>query len=66
MSKTKIRDFLFGGKDGCSDANCIVRGKTTGMHTNGGCQCFDKLSRFERGILAAKINLIGDIEIDVQ
>ena len=30
---------------GCGDGNCLVDGKATGQHTNGGCQCRREVRR---------------------
>ncbi len=50
-----IREQLFHRWPGCSDHNCIVTGKKTGMGTNGGCHCVQNASRTELNILAARL-----------
>jgi hypothetical protein len=50
-----IRERLFCRWPGCSDHNCIVTGKKTGMGTNGGCHCVQNASRTELNILAARL-----------
>lgn len=38
----KVANFV----GGCSDGWCYVTGKANGMHTNGGCSCYeDKITR---------------------
>lgn len=29
---------------GCTDGHCVMRPRTGGMHTNGGCRCMDTLA----------------------
>ena len=52
------REALFAGWEGCTDGNCIVRGKAKGMHTNGGCKCFLNASRTELIILQGRLGAI--------
>lgn len=34
---------------GCSDGFCYIKGKATGMHTNGWCRCVQNLMRSDLG-----------------
>lgn len=60
-----IKDFLFKGFCGCNDHNCIVK-DNTGMCTNGGCRCMTNFSRGQLNILASRIQVISDKEINLQ
>lgn len=55
-----VRDWLFRDMHGCSDGDCIITGKASGMHTNGGCHCIHNLSRGQLSILASRIRVIAD------
>lgn len=51
LSKEELVDTLadvyrfiessFDGIDGCTDGSCVVQ-KRSGMHTNGGCKCYER------------------------
>lgn len=43
---------------GCSDGHCKIK-KKTGMHTNGGCRCYDSLAilGIEMATAAERLNL---------
>lgn len=32
---------------GCSDGYCVITGKATGQHTNGGCRCSNGLNKMQ-------------------
>ena len=57
--KTTIGEYLFKGISGCTDGNCIVK-KPTGMHTNGGCKCLERLNRCSLSILSSRLQNIRD------
>ena len=35
----KVVEMMRSVLQGCSDGNCILRDRTGGQHTNGGCRC---------------------------
>ena len=59
---SSVRDILFRGFTPCSDGNCVIK-RPTGMHTNGGCKCMLNLSRGQLSILASRLSVIGDKEV---
>lgn len=64
--KLTIREYLFRNiKQGCSDHNCVITGKRSGMGTNGGCNCLANLTRGQLKILSSHIQAIADKEIEV-
>lgn len=65
--KMTVREFLFRNmkNSGCSDHNCVVTGKRTGMGTNGGCHCLLNMTRSQLTILQSHISAIADQEIDI-
>ena len=63
MEKT-VREFLFRNMNGCTDGNCVISGKRSGMHTNGGCHCIQNLGRAHMNILASRLMVIVDKKID--
>lgn len=44
----KVMDYI----GTCGDGNCIIK-KPVGMHTNGGCRCWDDRYRAQRTMMAA-------------
>ena len=60
---TTVREYLFIGFPGCSNHDCIVTGKKTGMGTNGQCHCLQNMSRSELMRLQARLQVIADKEI---
>ena len=59
------RKLLFPRWPGCTDGNCIVLGKTKGMHTNGGCRCLVNASRGQLQILQSRLSvLLNELEKD--
>jgi hypothetical protein len=57
------REQLFNGFKGCTNGNCIIVNKKKGMHTNGSCQCFLKLSRTQLIILQSRLRvLLNELE----
>ena len=63
--KGSVREIVFKGFHGCSDGNCIVKGKAKGQHTNGGCRCMTGFGRGELQIIASRLRVIADIEIEL-
>jgi hypothetical protein len=64
--KITIREYLFRHiKNGCSDHNCVITGKGSGMCTNGGCNCLTYMTRGQLNILSSHIQAIADKEIEV-
>jgi hypothetical protein len=58
---THIREMLFHNMNGCTDGNCVIKGKENrGMITNGGCHCLLNMSRSQLTILSSRINVIAD------
>lgn len=55
-----IRDFLFKGFRGCTNGNCVVRGRTSGMHTNGSCSCVVNAGRSQLHILNSRLQILCD------
>lgn len=53
-----LREMLFVGWQGCSDGNCMVRGRLSGMHTNGGCKCLLNADRAKLQMLNARLGLL--------
>lgn len=53
-----IRALLFSGWHGCSNHDCVVKGKTSGMHTNGSCSCVQGASRSQLNILASRLKML--------
>lgn len=45
---------------GCSDGYCIIAGKATGMHTNGGCHCLMRGDPMERARVAQALRLLRE------
>jgi len=39
---------------GCSDGNCLVTGKATGMHTNARCRCYAEPMKAQLVMRAAR------------
>jgi hypothetical protein len=64
--KRKIRELLFDGIKGCSDGYCVITGVAKGMHTNGGCKCIQDLSRSQLNILAGRLKIISEKEIEIE
>jgi len=60
-----VREFLFRDMKGCMDGNCVVTGKRTGMHTNGGCHCIQNLGRAHMSILASRLSVIADKKVNL-
>jgi hypothetical protein len=59
-----IRESLFRDMSGCSDHNCLILGKKTGMGTNGGCKCLLNMSRGQLNILSSRLSSVADTEIN--
>lgn len=55
-----IREFLFKGFHGCTNGNCVVRGRTSGMHTNGSCSCVVNAGRSQLHILNSRLQVLCD------
>ena len=58
-----IREYLFHNFTGCSNHDCAITGKKSGMGTNGQCHCLTNLSRTQLQILASRLSAIGDQEV---
>jgi hypothetical protein len=39
---------------GCTDGDCLVTGKATGMHTNARCRCYDDTMKAQLVMRAAR------------
>src|SRR6056297_2077171 len=50
-----LRSWLFAHWPGCSNGDCVVRGKTKGMHTNGSCSCVTGADRSHLNLLSSKL-----------
>ena len=61
-----IREFLFRDMEGCTDGNCLVYGKSNGLHTNGGCRCIHNIQRSTASILASRLSVIADKKVEVE
>jgi hypothetical protein len=63
FQKDNIRKFLFQNWPGCSNGDCVVRGKTPGMHTNGSCSCVVGAGRSQLNMLGNKLKVLcQDVE----
>lgn len=58
MHNDSIRALLFSGWHGCTNGNCVVKGKTPGMHTNGSCSCIVDASRSQLHILNSRLQVL--------
>jgi hypothetical protein len=66
VTKITIREYLFRHiPQGCSDHNCVITGKKSGIGTNGGCNCLNDLTRGQLQILSSHLQAIADKEIEV-
>jgi hypothetical protein len=55
----RVRD----GIGGCTDGSCVIK-RPVGMHTNGGCKCFQNPIKAQRMMRAAQV--MGDALRKVQ
>lgn len=53
-----IRELLFQGWNGCTNGNCVVRGRTPGMHTNGSCSCIVNAGRSQLNLLNSRLQVL--------
>lgn len=60
-----VRQVLFRDMSGCMDGDCIITGRRSGLHTNGGCHCMTNLSRSQLSLLKSRISLIADKEVNL-
>ncbi len=63
--KMTVADFLFRGIDPCLDGNCVIKAPTGGMVTNGGCRCITNLPRGQLNLIANRLRVIKDAQVDI-
>ena len=56
------REYLFGGREGCSNHNCIIK-ERHGAGTNGSCKCLIEMSRGQLMILDSRLRVFLEREI---